>query len=172
MTGKGHRSRLARYYTTHTFFLHSTHLFSHSDHLFSHSGTFSHIAITFFFTARNLHFIFATMTPQLFLLSNDILIPIVAIIAVFGVGGYIVLKIIQLIRDAILSRRAPAQSDAVIRKLQEFEQRHEQLVKRVQNLETIIVDADLGNPETGGQSGQGSGSDDESDDRPLRNKLV
>ncbi len=112
------------------------------------------------------------MTPQLFLLSNDILVPIVAIIAVFGVGGYIVLKIIQLIRDAILSRRAPAQSDAVIRKLQEFEQRHEQLVKRVQNLETIIVDADLGNPETGGQSGPGSGSDDESDDRPLRNKLV
>jgi len=106
------------------------------------------------------------MTPTLFLLSNDILLPIVAIIAVFGVGGFIVLKIIQLIRDAILSRRAPAQSDAVIRKLQEFEQRHEQLVKRVQNLETIIVDADLGNPDTGGQSR------DESDDRTLKNKLL
>ncbi len=112
------------------------------------------------------------MTPQLFLFSNDILVPIVAIIAVFGVGGYIVLKIIQLIRDAILSRRAPAQSDAVIRKLQEFEQRHEQLVKRVQNLETIIVDADLGNPEVGGKIGPGSGSGDDSDDRPLKNKLL
>ncbi len=118
------------------------------------------------------HFIQLTMTPILFLFSNDILLPIVAIIAVFGVGGFIVLKIIQLIRDAILSRRAPAQSDAVIRKLQEFEQRHEQLVKRVQNLETIIVDADLGNPDTGGRSGPGSGSDDESDDRPLKNKLL
>ncbi|TVQ72732.1 MAG: hypothetical protein EA363_04135 [Balneolaceae bacterium] len=117
------------------------------------------------------HFIQLTMTPTLFLLSSD-LVPIVAIIAVFGVGGFIVLKIIQLIRDAILSRRAPAQSDAVIRKLQEFEHRHEQLVKRVQNLETIIVDADLGNPDTGGQSGPDSGSGEESDERPLKNKLL
>ena len=109
---------------------------------------------------------------MLFLFSNDILIPLAAIIAVFGVGGYIVLKIIQLIRDAILSRRAPAQSDAIIRKLQEFEQRHEQLVKRVQNLETIIVDADLGNPDASGKIGPGSGPGDAGDDRPLKNKLL
>jgi hypothetical protein len=104
------------------------------------------------------------MTTLFFLFSNDVLIPIIAIIAVFGVGGFIVLKIIQLIRDAILSRRAPAQSDALMRKLQEFEMRHEQLVKRVQNLETIIVDADLGNPEPGDKPGSEG-------NRPLKNKL-
>jgi hypothetical protein len=105
------------------------------------------------------------MTPLFLQFSQDLLVPIVAIIAVFGVGGFIVLSIIKLIRDAILSRRAPVQSDAIYRKLQEYEQRHEQLVKRVQNLETIIVDADLGNVDEERKSGQGEG------DRTLKNKL-
>ncbi len=107
------------------------------------------------------------MTPLFLQFSQDLLVPIVAIIAVFGVGGFIVLKIIQLIRDAILSRRAPAQSDTVMRKLQEYEMRHEQLVKRVQNLETIIVDADLGSPGPGGKSGDVG----DEGDRRLKNKL-
>ena len=113
-----------------------------------------------------------TMTLLLFLqFSEDVLIPIVAIIAVFGVGGFIVIKIIQLIRDAVLSRRAPVQSDAILRRLQEYEHRHEQLTKRVQNLETIIVDADLGNPDTGFK--KPDVDDDDSDaDRPLKNKLL
>ncbi|MFO8029904.1 MAG: hypothetical protein R6U28_08590 [Cyclonatronaceae bacterium] len=99
--------------------------------------------------------------------TAEALIAITAILAVFGLGGLIVLKIIQLIRDAVLARRAPAQSDAIMRRLQEYEQRHEQLVKRVQNLETIIVDADLGSPDAiGPESG-----DSEDDERPLRNKL-
>ena len=105
------------------------------------------------------------MTPLFLQFSQDLLVPIVAIIAVFGVGGFIVLKIIQLIRDAVLSRRAPVQNDAIFRKLQEYEQRHEQLVKRVQNLETIIVDADLGNVDADKMSGQEEG------DRSLKNKL-
>lgn len=79
----------------------------------------------------------------------EALIAITAILAVFGLGGFIILKIIQLIREAIASRRPTVHSDSVLRKLEQYEQRQEQLIKRVQNLETIIVDADLANPETG-----------------------
>ncbi len=111
-----------------------------------------------------------TMIPSIFFISEDLLVPIVAIIAVFGVGGFIVIKIIQLIRDAVLSRRAPVQSDAILRRLQEYEHRHEQLTKRVQNLETIIVDADLGNPET--RPGKTESDEDDDADRPLKNKLI
>ncbi len=103
--------------------------------------------------------------------ANFDLTGIVAIIAVFGVGGFIVLKIIQLIRDAILSRRAPVQSDAILRKLQEYEQRQEQLIKRVQNLETIIVDADLGNPDAGSKKA-GLSNEKGDADRPMKNKLL
>ncbi len=110
------------------------------------------------------------MIPSIFFLSDDLLVPIVAIIAVFGVGGFIVIKIIQLIRDAILSRRAPAQSDAIHRRLQEYEHRHEQLTKRVQNLETIIVDSDLGNPGTRPEKTNSDDKDDDAD-RPMKNKL-
>ncbi len=110
------------------------------------------------------------MTPLTIILAYEVLIPIIAIIAVFGVGGLIILKILQMIRESLQARRKPVQSDAVLRKLEQYEQRHEQLIKRIQNLETIIVDADLGNPDV---KMIRSGQDDEGreSDRPLKNKL-
>lgn len=103
----------------------------------------------------------------------EFLVAIVAIISVFGVGGYIVVKIIQLIRDWLVSRREPKDQIALQRKLEQYEQRQEQLLKRIQNLETIVVDADLGNPKLEAHREQDKADPNASEeiDRPLKNKL-
>lgn len=100
----------------------------------------------------------------------EALIAITAILAVFGLGGFIVLKILQLIREAITSRRTPVHSESLLRKLEQYEQRQEQLIKRVQNLETIIVDADLANPETG-KAGPGPDDTEGQSGGALANRL-
>ncbi len=77
----------------------------------------------------------------------EALVAITAIIAVFGISGYITVMIIKLIRDWLVGRKTPQINESHFRRLEEYEQRLDQVVKRVQNLETIIVDADIGNPE-------------------------
>ncbi len=104
----------------------------------------------------------------------EALVAITAILVSFGLGGYIVLKIIQLIRDSIMTKRAPLKVPELMKRIEEHEQRQEQLIKRVQNLETIIVDADLGNPQLRAhqqdtESGNPSSGPDAS--HPLKNKL-
>lgn len=110
------------------------------------------------------------MTLLLSTTFADALIAITAILAVFGLGGFIVLKILQLIREAIASRRPPVHSDSVFRKLEQYEQRQEQLIKRVQNLETIVVDADLANRETDSAGSRPDDSEGRSGG-PLANRL-
>ncbi|MBP3192853.1 hypothetical protein [Natronogracilivirga saccharolytica] len=103
----------------------------------------------------------------------EALVAIVAIIAVFGLSGYIILKIIQLIAEAIRSRRQVHTGGDLIQRLEQYELRQEQLLKRIQNLETIIVDADLGNPRLKSRQSEDQITEGqkEAPDRPLKNKL-
>lgn len=104
----------------------------------------------------------------------EALVAIAGIVAVFGMGGFITLKFIHMIRDWLVARNTPRNSDAVIRRLEQFEQRQDQLIKRVQNLETIIVDADIGNPELREAQPEPDHTFNRSAanaDRPLKNKL-
>ena len=103
----------------------------------------------------------------------EALVAIVAIVSVFGLSGYIIIKIIQLIRESIMSRQQAKAGGDLHRRLEQFEQRQEQLVKRIQNLETIIVDADLGNPQLKNPEAQDQDNavQKKTPDRPLKNKL-
>ena len=104
----------------------------------------------------------------------EALIAITAILAVFGIGGYIVLKIIQLIRDWLLSRRGSNNIDPLIRKIEQLEHRQDQLTKRIQNVETILVETDtesskLQEPVRGNEKDKMLTNRDKN--RSLKNKL-
>lgn len=104
----------------------------------------------------------------------EALVAITAIVAVFGMSGYITVKIIQLIRDWLVSRKHPQGDEVQLRRLDEHEHRIDHLVKRVQNLETIIVDADIGNPELREHRSDFENkpaTGETSSDRTLKNKL-
>lgn len=104
----------------------------------------------------------------------EALIPIIAILAVFGLPFAIAVMIIRLIRERMHARQGHKTGDNLQKRLDEFEQRQEQLQKRVQNLETIIVDADLGNPRLKQSQTDpllNSSQGKEEAERPLKNKL-
>ncbi len=103
----------------------------------------------------------------------EALVAITAIIGVFGVSGYIAVKVIQLVREWITARRTPVDSSKLIRRIEQYEMRQEQIVKRIQNLETILVDADVDRQQLP-ESTENSPDPEKSErlsDRPLKNKL-
>ena len=104
----------------------------------------------------------------------ELLIPLTAILGFFGVGGYIGLKALKLLRDWLVPDSGSGDFNALQRRLEQTEHRQEQLVKRVQNLETIVVDSESDpkklDPHPAGDSVQPT-EDDELSARTLKNKL-
>lgn len=72
----------------------------------------------------------------------ELIVPIVAILSVFGIGGYVTLKIIQLLRDWLVGDKNQPVDINLLRKLEQYELQQQQIVKRLQNIETLMLDAD------------------------------
>lgn len=105
---------------------------------------------------------------------GEILVAISAIFAVFGIGGYITLKVIQLIRDWLLGDRNQPVDTNLLRKLEQYELQQQQIVKRLQSLETLMLDTDPQARSLGeGQNSekQPFAQDMHQEERPLKNKL-
>ncbi|MDG5766878.1 hypothetical protein QA596_05320 [Balneolales bacterium ANBcel1] len=102
------------------------------------------------------------------------LIPFFAIAAVFGLPFLIAVMIIRFLRERMHAKMQMTTGINLKQRLEEYEQRQEQLIKRVQNLETIVVDADLGNPrlkEARRDPDFPEKREQREPDRPLKNKL-
>lgn len=104
---------------------------------------------------------------------TDALIAITAILTIFGFITFVSVKTINLLRDWLVGRRQSDGSEKLYKRFEQYEIRQEQLQKRIQNLETIIVDADLGNPELQAQTRQEqlTGREAKESERQLKNKL-
>lgn len=114
------------------------------------------------------------MASILLLLFFDELLPFFVIFLIFGLGGLIVLRIIQFIRDLVFSRRIPMDSKALFQRFQEYEQQYERLKKRVQQLETALLEKEaLSERDTGKEKDKSTLPDDAEPghSRSLKNKL-
>ncbi|MDI6401162.1 hypothetical protein QLX67_04085 [Balneolaceae bacterium ANBcel3] len=107
-------------------------------------------------------------------MNEDIIVPIVAILSVFGIGGFITLKFISFMRDWLVPKEPLRDNQQLLRRIDQYEQRQELLIKRIQNLETILVDSDSSSPklkEADLHTINDTNRDSEIADRPLKNKL-
>ena len=104
----------------------------------------------------------------------EIIVPVVAILAIFGIGGHITLKIIQLIRDWLIGDKNQSADPHLLRKVEQYELQQQQIIKRLQNLETLMLDSE----QEGRSLAEGHdfekqpfAQDMQHEERPLKNKL-
>lgn len=104
----------------------------------------------------------------------ELIVPIVAILSVFGIGGYVTLKIIQLLRDWLVGDKNQPVDINLLRKLEQYELQQQQIVKRLQNIETLMLDADpqaRSLAEGQNTEKQPFAQEAQEEERPLKNKL-